>query len=121
MKDNLVFIIEDDDDLGDIFSKSLEGLCAKEIIKDGIVALKRLEETTPRLILLDLNLPGIGGEKILESIRSNPALGSSHVIVCTANARKAELLRDDADVVLLKPVNPVQLRQIVSRFLTVPE
>lgn len=119
MNNDFVLIIEDDDDLGDIFSKSLEGLCEKELIKDGLAALKRLEETKPSIILLDLNLPGIGGEKILDSIRANPALSSSHVIVCTANARKAELLRDSADIVLLKPVNPIQLRQIASRFLAV--
>ncbi len=117
MKDNFVFIIEDDDFLGDIFSKALEGLCTREVIKDGLVALQRLEEIAPNVIILDLNLPGIGGEKILEAIRSNPALSPAHVIVCTANALKAELLRDSAEIVLLKPVNPIQLREIASRFL----
>ena len=117
LKDNFVFIIEDDDFLGDIFSKALEGMCTSEVIKDGLVALKRLEEIAPNLIVLDLNLPGVGGEKILDAIRSNPALRSAHVIVCTANALKAELLRDSAEIVMLKPVNPIQLREIASRFL----
>ena len=77
-----------------IFFQKRSRACTSEIIKDGLAAIQRLEEIAPNVIILDLNLPGIGGEKILEAIRSNPALNSAHVIICTANALKVELLRD---------------------------
>jgi CheY-like chemotaxis protein len=118
MTNNVALIIEDDDLLSDIFSKSLEGLYSCEVIKDGNLALTRFAEAQPGLVLLDLHLPGMNGDKILEGIRSSSASARCHVILCTADARKAEILRDEADLVFLKPVNPLELRQIASRFLS---
>ena len=118
MKNAIALIVEDDELLGDIFSKSLEGLYSCEIVKDGNLALTRFAETQPALVLLDLHLPGLNGDKILEGIRSSATNNDCHVILCTADARKADLLRDTADIVFLKPVNPLELRQLASRFLT---
>lgn len=116
MANNVALIIEDDDLLSDIFSKSLEGLYSCEIVKDGNLALARFAETQPGLVLLDLHLPGMNGDKILEGIRASSV--GCRVILCTADARKAETLRDEADIIFLKPVNPLELRQLASRFLS---
>ena len=116
MKPHLALIIEDDDLLGDIFSKSLEGVYTTEVVKDGLLALERLDQIRPMLVVLDLHLPGLNGKEILASIRSNPALAETRVILCTADERTADLLQDQADIVFLKPVNPSQLRQMAARF-----
>ena len=56
--ENFAFVIEDDEDLSAIFVKALEAAGFKvEAIRDGEVAQKRLQETTPRVIVLDMHLP----------------------------------------------------------------
>jgi hypothetical protein len=37
------------------------------------------------------------------------------VIVATADSRQAEILQNEADIVLLKPVSPGQLRELALR------
>lgn len=61
--------------------------------KDGIEALEILmagDITDPYLILLDLNMPRMGGIEMLNHIRSNPKLETSVVFVLTTS-------KDDED------------------------
>lgn len=112
----LAFIIEDDPQLSTIFSISLEEDYEVQAIIDGDAALARLGNETPHIILLDLNLPNVSGSTILSYIRSQERLKHIPVILCTADERQADLVQSKADFVLLKPVSPIQLRQMASRL-----
>jgi DNA-binding response OmpR family regulator len=114
----LALIIEDDSNLSKIFSLALQTDFEIEAYRDGSTAFMRMANVEPALVILDLNLPGIQGKEILANIRATPRLEKTHVILCTADERQAELLREDADIVMLKPVSPAQLRQIASRFIS---
>ncbi len=81
------------------------------IAHDGVEALKMLRnESVPtdrRIILLDLNMPRMGGIEFLRELRADPNLRSSSVIVLTTSAED----RDRVDAYnlnvagyLLKPV-----------------
>ena len=85
---------------------------------DGDEALKRLKTITPQIVVLDLNLPGTSGADILESIRADERLDKTRVILATADERQAETLTDTADIILLKPVSPAQLREMALRMIT---
>jgi DNA-binding response OmpR family regulator len=113
----LALIIEDDKNLSRIFSLALQADFETEVISDGSTALFRIPNILPTLVVLDLNLPGLNGKAILSDIRADPRLAKTKVILCTADERQAELVREDADIVMLKPVSPGQLRQVASRFL----
>lgn len=117
MKKPLVIIIEDDAQLSDIFSISLQENFETETITDGLQALERLKEVVPTLVLLDLNLPGASGSQILTQIRSDPRFAQTRVILATADDRHAELIAHKADIVLLKPISPFQLRTLATRFI----
>jgi DNA-binding response OmpR family regulator len=117
MKKPLALIVEDDMYLNQIYAKALAGEFETEIASDGSTALMRLAQIIPAVIILDLNLPGLGGKDILADIRSNPNLTQTHVILCTADSHQAAYLQEQADIVMLKPVSPSQLRQIATRFL----
>lgn len=113
----LVLIIEDDPQLSRVFSLTLQADFETEVIEDGSAAVERLKSIEPAVVLLDLNLPGTSGRSILTTIRADARLAGTKVILCTADERQADALNDDADIVLLKPVSPAQLRQIASRFI----
>lgn len=112
----LAFIIEDDPQLSQIFTLTLEDEFDVQAIIDGDDAIARLKKETPRIVILDLNLPNVSGGEILAYIRSEERLKDIAVILCTADERQAELVQNKADFVLLKPVSPIQLRQMASRL-----
>lgn len=113
----LALIIEDDYDLATIFAEALQaaGFDA-EIIRAGDTALERLDATTPSVVVLDLHLPHVSGVDILQRIRADARLAGTRVMVATADPRMAELLEDEADLVLLKPISFSQLRDLAMRM-----
>ncbi len=112
----VAFVIEDDPQLSQIFTLTLQDDFEVHAITNGNEAITRLAGETPRIILLDLNLPEVSGEGILAFVRSNKRLQKAVVILCTANERLADTLREEADFILLKPVSPIQLREIATRL-----
>jgi len=117
----LVFIVEDDKKLSEIFSLTLQAAGLQtEQAADGATAMTRLADITPDLIILDLHLPNVAGPDILRYIRSSEHLANTRVILATADERLAETLDDQANLVLLKPVSPEQLKLLVSRLINTP-
>ncbi|MDD2922467.1 MAG: response regulator [Anaerolineales bacterium] len=113
----LALIVEDDPQLSQIFTLTLCELFETESITDGSLALTRLLEVVPHLVVLDINLPGASGAQILHFIRADARLNTTRVILATANIRQAEDLQDEADIVLLKPVSIGQLRDLAERLI----
>jgi diguanylate cyclase (GGDEF)-like protein len=113
----LALIVEDDRDIAALFRHVLDiAGYHTEIVLHGKEAVKRLEATRPDIILLDLALPGVSGETILEKIRSDYRLKGVPVVVVTAFYEIAKTLAVEPDLVLLKPVNLEQLSVLVQRL-----
>ena len=112
----LVLIVEDDPKLNEIITITLHDDFELETCTDGDMALVHLRTIAPQIVVLDLNLPGTTGVNLLTYIRSDPRLAKTRVILATADERQAETLTDDADIVLLKPVSPSQLRELALRI-----
>lgn len=117
MNDPLALIIEDEVDLAAIFAEAIQAAGFKiEIIQRGDAALKQMAQIVPDLVVLDLHLPGVPGTDILEEIRKDDRLTHTRVMVATADSRMAEDLYEKADLVLLKPIGYVQLRDLAKRL-----
>jgi CheY-like chemotaxis protein len=91
-----VLISEDDGLIAEIYRDTFEreGFSA-EIAVDGAVAIQRLKENPPDIVLLDLMMPNINGVEVLKFIRSHPALKTLPVIVMS-NAFAGALGREAA-------------------------
>ncbi len=106
-----IAIIDDDIHIGDMLQEVLE----KEnyrIVRaySGTEALYLLSGEKPDLILLDLMLPGLSGEKVLEQIQGIP------VIVISAKVdvdHKIKLLLDGAADYMTKPFH---IRELLARI-----
>ena len=120
MAKNLALVIEDDQDLSEIFTKALEGAGFEvETIRDGKVAQEWLrEERIPNVIALDLHLPHVGGDSLLKQIKGDERFNKTRIILTTADAAQAEFLRDKVNIVLIKPIMFTQLRDISVRLKT---
>jgi DNA-binding response OmpR family regulator len=117
MNERFAMIIEDNEDLAIIFAEALQAAGFETgIIQDGETAVTQLESSIPRIIILDLHLPHVSGEEILKGIRSDSRFDDTRVIIATADPRMADMLKDDADLVLLKPISFGQLRDLAARL-----
>ncbi len=114
-------IVEDDRDIAALFRHVLDIAGYRtEVAMHGRDAVDRLKLGRPDITLLDLNLPGIPGTKILELMRAEERLRDVPVIVVTAHSQIAENLPVEPDLVLLKPVNLSQLNGLVQRLRKTP-
>ncbi len=117
MTEPLALIVEDDEDINEIFRQALTAAgFAAEVARDGKAALELLEKTVPEIVILDLHLPFVSGETILKKIRSTPNLENVRVVITTADAVSAEFLRSQADFVMVKPISYIQLRDLTKRL-----
>jgi DNA-binding response OmpR family regulator len=118
MSTPVVFVVEDDPKLTKIITFTLQENFEIETCSDGGLAVERLKQIVPDIVILDLNLPGVSGREVLEGIRADVRLANTRVILTTADERQAETLNNDADIILLKPVSPTQLREMALRMST---
>ncbi len=98
-----VLIVEDDDDLRTLIGLALSdaGYAAVEAA-DGAAALKACEERDPDVVLLDLNLPRLGGKEFADAYRRG--LGHAKFIVMSGAESGGETSgRMHASIFLSKP------------------
>jgi CheY-like chemotaxis protein len=113
----LALIIEDNEDQNLVFTTALQQAgYHTESIRDGMIAQERLSEVIPRVVVLDLHLPGVDGEKLLKQIRADKRLAGTRIILATADALLASALQSQGDFVFLKPISFSQLKQLATRF-----
>jgi CheY-like chemotaxis protein len=87
---------------------------------DGNEAWAMILEHRPALVLLDVQMPGRNGLDILSSIRSDPALSATRVILLTAKAISSDRVSGmaaGADFYLTKPFSPLDLLTRVEEAL----
>jgi CheY-like chemotaxis protein len=114
----LALIAEDNAEQSYIFRKALfmSGYQV-EVVNNGLAASARLQEIVPRIVVLDLHLPGLSGEKLLHQIRSDERLKDTKIFLITGDDGLAEKLRSDATITLLKPISFAQLSMLATKFL----
>jgi chemotaxis family two-component system response regulator Rcp1 len=81
-------------------------------VADGAAALDLLrrgsQAALPDLVLLDLNLPGLGGKELLAEIKGDPALATVPVVVLTSSAARRDVLDcygGHANAYMVKPTD----------------
>ena len=117
MTQPLALIIEDDEKLAAIFAEALKRAEFEiEIAQDGKVALAKLSDLIPDLVVLDLHLPEVSGKDILYRIRGDSRLAETRIMITTADPALADGLREDADLALVKPISFSQLYSLASRL-----
>lgn len=114
-----VLLIDDSAVMRAMLLKSLEmsGLPLGQVYQaaDGAEGLELLQQHWFDLVMLDISMPGMPGDAMLETMRAEPALAAMPVLVVTSErgteriARMAQL----GAVHLNKPFLPEQLREVV--------
>jgi two-component system response regulator MprA/two-component system response regulator TrcR len=106
-----ILLVEDDRSISRLLQLELEhrGLVVRTVF-DGLSTLPAIEEFAPQAIVLDILLPGMDGERVLQQIRQR-GIGTP-VVMLTARDRprdKVRTLDTGADDYLTKPFDVEEL------------
>lgn len=90
-----------------------------DLASDGIKALRKIEQSPPDLILLDVMMPGIDGYEVTRRIRNNPAISYIPILLITAfhQSSVVEGLDAGADDFIRKPFDTDELLARVRSLL----
>ena len=121
MENKMILIVEDNDDDEALTIRALRksNICNRlNVVRDGQEALDFLFCTgiyadrdphdVPRVILLDLNLPKLGGLEVLKRIRADERTSLVPVVILTSSKEEQDLIegyKSGANSYMRKPVD----------------
>ena len=116
-----VLIVEDEQDIAGLIKHALErnGEADADIVATGEAALKAVSTRLPDLIILDLNLPILGGLEVCRILRSRSDAQHLPIIMLTARPSENDRvtgLEHGADDYVTKPFS---LRELTARVRAV--
>lgn len=91
-----------------------------ETALDADAALAAIARLPPRLILMDLQLPGVDGLQLTRQLKSDPATRDIKIVAVTAYAMKGDQDKAFAagcDDYITKPIDTRRLPDTVARHL----
>jgi two-component system phosphate regulon response regulator PhoB len=87
---------------------------------DGDEAWSLICRHRPSVVLLDVQMPGRTGLELTRSIRHNPELARTCVILLTSKAQHSDVqagIEAGADRYLTKPFSPLELLRVVEQAI----
>jgi len=105
-----ILVVDDDPQIRRVMRVTLTGQSYEvDDAKDGEAALEKLRGGRFDLVLLDMNMPGMGGLETCRLIRGQSDVGIIMLTVRDTETDKVEALDAGADDYVTKPYNPPEL------------
>ena len=105
-------MVDDNEAVAQLLAEQVRQMdCDVRVCHGGHDALKTLESTMPDVILLDINMPDMGGELVAEKIEEKWGSDSAEIWFVTGNPLAK--IRGYGSGMLVKPVDPQKLRAII--------
>ncbi|MCL4404940.1 response regulator [Candidatus Marsarchaeota archaeon] len=115
-----VLIVEDDKTINKLIALSLGKGFEISQIYDGGEAVDFVVKNRPDLVVLDLMLPNKDGLDICNTIKSNPSISNTTIILVSAmdpTNNRFSAFKYGADYYIKKPFDPDELRSLATLFL----
>jgi two-component system cell cycle response regulator DivK len=121
--DYLVLIGEDEPDNQVILQTVVESLVGvrAEVAGDGLAVLASVERERPRMILLDLMMPGLDGLQVTRHLKADPLTATIPIVAVSAMARvddREAALAAGCDAFVRKPFELDDLEAVIRTYLT---
>ncbi|HEY5997567.1 MAG TPA: response regulator transcription factor [Candidatus Deferrimicrobiaceae bacterium] len=111
-----VLVIEDEQEIRDLLAHYLRKDGFRPLVApDGETGLATARAERPDMILLDIMLPGMDGLELLRTVRADPAIGRTPLLMLTAKGDETDRvvgLELGADDYIPKPFSP---REVIAR------
>ncbi len=117
-----LLVIDDNADMLEYITRILSPYYTVEAVRDGLTALRQIEQLPPDLVVSDVMMPGMDGFQLLQAIRNRPSTRMLPVILLSARAGEEatiEGLQAGADDYLVKPFSARELLARVAARLEI--
>ncbi len=109
-----IMMVDDEATTMEVMQAFLEdaGYQRFELLEDSSLAMEKIQEIRPDILLLDLMMPKVSGFEILQQVRAHSLLGHLPIIILTSSSdaeTKLKALDYGATDFLAKPVDPSEL------------
>lgn len=118
---SLVLVVEDNPDMGRFLLETLPEGVEGILARSGEEGLRLAEELRPDLVLSDVMIPGMTGDRLLEELRARDGLRDVPFLAVTARedqALRVEMLEKGAQDYVTKPFVAAELRVRVRNWLS---
>ncbi|MDP3938336.1 MAG: ATP-binding protein [Deltaproteobacteria bacterium] len=118
-----ILVVDDTNFDRQLIRDHLEPLCYEVFdAKDGQEAIDRFEEIDPDLVLLDVEMPGLGGFEVCRRLRAMPREAFLPILLVTGRIdiqSKIAGFCEGANDYVTKPIHPVELSVRVESMLRI--
>ena len=116
-----ILVVEDDPDISELIAHYLTRAGHDvDRLAHGGEAPRRVRESPPDLVVLDLMLPGLDGLMVCQALRADPATAAIPIIMLTARGEETDRvtgLELGADDYVTKPFSPKELVARIAALL----
>jgi CheY-like chemotaxis protein len=114
-----ILIVDDEFGLAEVVAEMLqERGFETELAINGQLALDRITERAPDIVLLDCMMPILDGTEVVRALRANPATAGVPIILMTALPHIVPPdVQASACALLRKPFSPADLFDALARCL----
>ena len=121
-EEKIVVLIDDDVAMHDLIRRTLSKIGLKLVgAVDGEKGMQIVREMQPKLLLLDVLMPGRDGWSILKECKSDPQLKDMPVVMVSQLSQDVLSQSLGADDYLTKPINRDLFLETVSRLISVSD
>jgi DNA-binding response OmpR family regulator len=121
MKQKRILIADDNEHIRESLASILEDEgYAMWTAKDGAEALRKVREVAPDILILDITMPEMSGYEVCQTIKSDPDLKKTFVLMLSAKGQATEQERGKevgADEYFVKPFSPSELVTRIRNIL----
>ncbi|NTW58544.1 MAG: response regulator [Nitrospirae bacterium] len=108
-----ILIADDNQNIRDALTYLLEDEGYELLLaKDGAETLRKVRDLRPDILFLDIMMPEINGYDVCRTIKADPLLKDTYVIMLTAKGQVAEQERGKevgANEYIVKPFSPMEI------------
>ena len=118
-----VLVADDDPQILEFVTRVVRSLgCSVTASTRGDEALELTRTLRPRLLLLDVLMPGIDGTELCQTLRGDTALSALPIILLSAMGNRLDQVADQAGATdcLAKPLSMAAIKGLVEKYLPRP-
>lgn len=112
-----VMIVEDEAAIASLVALIVRGMGLEAVTaENGAEALVKLESFTPDMFIVDLIMPVMTGEELIQEIQGTPELADKPIVLLTTRHGAAGY-KKDAFPLIAKPFDPDDIKAMVKQVL----
>src|SRR5512139_841590 len=121
MPSQKILIADDNENIRDALTYLLEDEGYELVLAvDGPDTIRKVRDLKPDILFLDIMMPEINGYDVCRTIKNDPDMKGTYVIMLTAKGQVAEQERGrevGADEYIVKPFSPMEILAKVKQIL----